>query len=48
LVMPSRMPFSPAPVTAPIGIATTLRPNTCPSWRSTWVTWWLPESMTSP
>ena len=27
------------PVTALIGIATSLRPHRCPSWRSTWVTW---------
>ena len=35
-------------VTAPIGIATSLRPPMCPSWRSTWVTWWPPGSTTSP
>ena len=29
-------------VTAPIGIATSLRPHMCPSLRSTWVTWWPP------
>ncbi len=38
LVMLSRIPSS-TRVTALIGIATSLRPHTCPSWRSTWVTW---------
>ena len=47
LVMFSRIP-SPTPVTALIGIATSLRPHRCPSWSSTWVTRWLSGSMTSP
>src|SRR6266704_6266427 len=47
LVMLSRIPSS-TPVTALIGIATSLRAHKCPSWRSTWVTWWLRGSMTSP
>jgi len=38
LVMLSRMPLS-KEATAAIGIATSLRPHKCPSWRSTQVTW---------
>lgn len=36
--MLSWMSFSLGAVTAPTGIVTTLRPNTCPSWSSTLVT----------
>src|SRR5690242_8560043 len=41
----SRVPIL---VTAPIGIATSLRPRMRPCWRSTWVTWRPPGSTTSP
>jgi hypothetical protein len=34
--------------TAPIGIATSLRPHPCPFWRSTWVTWRPPGSTINP
>ena len=34
--------------TALIGMATSLRPHRWPSCNSTWVTWWLAGSMTSP
>jgi hypothetical protein len=41
LVMLSRIP-SLTPATALIGMVTSLRPQRCPSWSSTWVTCWLP------
>src|ERR1700748_958821 len=48
LVRPRWISRVPIFVTAPIGIATSLRPRMCPCWRSTWVTWRPPGSTTSP